>query len=104
MVPERMALSSDPDKRARQLANLRQGPAAAEKAFGLPVVPYADDPPPVAASSKPAPRKAKAEVREPPAQDAAPEGGDTMLWVGVAAAGLLVLILFMSRTGGRDGG
>ncbi len=94
-----MPLSTDEDKRARQLANLRRGPAAMEKKFGLEVIDYLDaaPAPKPKSSNKPAPTS---ETRPgPPATE--PSGGVSS-WLVFAGglAGLLVLIVLMNQTGG----
>lgn len=80
-----MPLSPDPEKRAKQIANLSRGGKAAGEKFGLPVVGYGD--PPAKPATKP----------EPPRQTADNDGDDpggagVMVWL-LAGAALLVLVM-----------
>jgi hypothetical protein len=105
-----LALSSDPEKRARSLANLKRGkqtaaaPPPAAPAKDLPVVPYADPKPPAKATPAPARKPSAPPAAKPPAElsPAAEPGGMPWIVIGGALA-LVVLVLLLNRTGGpRD--
>lgn len=97
-----MGLSPDPEKRARQIANLQKGPAKAAQTQGLPVLPY-DDP-----GDKPPPKKpsrTKKPAADPPSSETAQDEGDDagnspmallLVWGGVL---LLLLFMFISAKG-----
>lgn len=100
-----MPLSSDPEKRARSLANLKKGPSTAAKKFGLDVVGY--DEPAQAPSPPKAPRRSQQQAPAEPAQPkvsepAAPagKGGPSMLLVlGGGIALLVLLVVILDHTG-----
>lgn len=106
-----MPLSSDPEKRARSLANLRKGPAAAAKTFGLEVVDYDEPdqaPPPKAPKSTPTPRRKAppepatgAPSTPAPAGAGSPSGPSMLLIVGGGLALLLVLVLVLNHMSPR---
>lgn len=88
-----MPLSKDPEKAARQLANLQKGrERAAEKARSLTVLPYAESSPPA-----PAPSSA------PTVFDDIDDDAGSGLWIMLAAGVLLLVVLVvLSRRGARD--
>ena len=101
-------LSNDPEKRARQVANLRKGPAAAAKNFGLDVVDYVEPEPAPSSSSAPKRSPRKAENKDPnpapaPSGELAPvesSGPSVLLVLGGGALALVLLVVILNRTGG----
>lgn len=104
MFRDQMPLSSDPEKRARSLANLKKGGAAAAKKFELPIVGYEEPNP---APSTKAPKAKPAAAPNPAAGEPSPAapagtGGPSMLLVlGGGLALLVVLVLILNHTGSR---
>lgn len=97
-----MALSSDPEKRARSLANLHKGPSQAAKNFGLDVEGYHE---PEQAPSSKAPKSKPARTAPPGAagksSTPAPvesSGPSVLLVLGGGLALLVVLVLILNRT------
>ena len=97
-----MPLSSDPEKRARSLANLNKGPATAAKKFGLPVVGYGEPdapaPPSKARKSKPADPPDTPAVGEPSSAPVEHSGPSMLLVLGGGLALLVVLVVILNRT------
>jgi hypothetical protein len=99
MFRGKMALSNDPEKRARSLANLRKGPAKAAENFGLPVVGY-DEAEPVQATPPGSSKNSRRGPVSDPAVATSSNGPSVLLVVGGGIALLVLLVVVLNKTPG----